>query len=58
MHDCILPRFSSTKQDKEAWDILQTSYQGMEKEKTAKLKILRRYFETMSMKDSNIVHSF
>jgi hypothetical protein len=32
-------------------DILQTSYQGMDKVKTSKLQILKRDFETVSMKD-------
>jgi hypothetical protein len=45
MHEYILPRVASAK---EAWDTLQTSYQGMVKVKTAKLQILRRDFETMS----------
>jgi hypothetical protein len=40
MHESILPRVKSTKQDKEAWDILQTSYQGMDKVKISKLQIL------------------
>jgi hypothetical protein len=58
MHESILPRVASTKKAKEAWDILQTTYQGMDKVKTAKLQILRRDFETMSMKDSDTVDSF
>ena len=58
MHESILLRVSSTNQAKEAWDTLQNCYQGMDKVKTAKLHILRRYFETMSMKDSNTVDSF
>jgi hypothetical protein len=45
MHESILPRFSSTKQAKEAWDILQTSYQGMEKVKNTKLHILEEIFK-------------
>jgi len=43
---------------KEAWDILQTSYQCMDKFKISKLQILRRDFETLSMKDSDSVDSF
>jgi hypothetical protein len=39
-------------------DILQTSYQGMDKDKTSKLQILRRVFETFSMKDKYSVDSF
>jgi len=57
IHESILTRVASTKQAKEAWDILQTSYQGMDKFKTSKIKILRRYFETLSMKDSYSVDS-
>ena len=55
MHESILPRFSSEKKAKEVWDILQTSYQGMDKVKSSKLQILRRYFETLSMKDADSV---
>jgi len=58
MHENILPRVGSTKKDKEERDILQTSYQGMEKVKTSKLQILRRYFETLSMKDTYSIDSF
>jgi hypothetical protein len=47
MHETILPRVASTKKYKEAWDILQNSYQGMDKVKTSKLQILRRDFETL-----------
>jgi hypothetical protein len=58
MHESILPRVVAENQAKEACDTLKTSYQGMDKEKTAKLHILRRDFETMSMKDSDTVDSF
>jgi hypothetical protein len=58
MDERIVPRVASTKKDKEAWDILQTSYQGMRKVNISKLQILRRDFETMSMKDTDSVDSF
>jgi hypothetical protein len=58
MHESILPRVASTKKSKESWDILQTYYQGMDKFKTSKLQILRRDFETLSMKDTYSVESF
>ena len=58
MHESILLRVASTKQAKEAWDILQTSYQGMEKVKNSKLQILRRDFETLSIKYTGSVDSF
>jgi hypothetical protein len=37
MHERIIPRVSSEKKAKEAWDILQAYYQGMDKVKTSKL---------------------
>ena len=58
MHESILPRFSSVEKSKEACDILQTSYKGMDKVNTSKLQILRRDFETLSMKDTDSVDSF
>jgi hypothetical protein len=58
MHERIDPRVASTKKANKAWDILQASYQGMDKVKTSKLKILRRYFENLSMKDIDLVDSF
>eukprot|EP00253_Pinus_taeda_P017123 PITA_17123 len=42
----------------QAWDTLQTTYQGMEKLKTTKLQMLRRDFETLCMKESENVDSF
>ena len=58
MHESIVRRVASTKQAKKAWDILQNSYRGMEKFKTSKLQILRRDFETLSMKDTHSIDSF
>jgi hypothetical protein len=37
IHESILPRVASSNKDKEAWDTLQTYYQGMDKVKTTKL---------------------
>lgn len=56
--ESIFPRIAAAKNSKEAWDILKTAYQGMEKVKTAKLQILRRYFETLCMKESETIDSF
>jgi hypothetical protein len=58
MHESILPRVASTKQVKKAWGILQNYYQGMDKVKTSKSQIIRRDFETLSMKDTYSVESF
>ena len=51
MHESILPRIAAKTNAKEAWDTLETSYQGLDKVKTSKLQILRRYFESLTMKD-------
>ena len=58
MHEIILPRVATKNIAKKSWDTLGTTYQGLEKVKTSKLQILRRDFESMSMKDSNSVDSF
>ena len=39
-------------------DTLETAYQGLDKVKTSKLQILRRDFESLSMKDSENVDTF
>jgi hypothetical protein len=44
MNESTLLRVSSTNKAKEAWDILQTSYQGMNKVEISKLQILTRDF--------------
>jgi hypothetical protein len=58
MHESILPRFASANQAKEEWHILQTSYQGMDKVNTSRLQIIRRDFETLSMKETDSIDSF
>ena len=58
MHESILLRVATTTTAKQAWDTLQTSYQGFDKVKTSKLQILRRDFESLSMKDLETVDTF
>jgi len=41
-----------------AWDILETSYQGVSKVKTVKLQNLRRDFKNLKMKDNESVDTF
>ena len=50
IHESIFPRIVAATKSKEAWDILKTTFQGMEKVKTTKLQMLRRDFETLHMK--------
>ena len=58
MHESILPRVAAAITAKQAWDTLGTTYQGLDKVKTSKLQIIRRDFESLSMKDSKSVDSF
>ena len=58
MHESILPRVEAKANAKQAWDTLETAYQGLDKVKTSKLQILRRDFESLSMKDSETVDTF
>ena len=58
MHESILPRVVANTNAKQAWDTLETTYQGLDKVRTSKLHILRRDFESLSMKDSKTVDSF
>ena len=58
MHECIVPRVAVAITTKKAWDTLETSYQSFDKVKTSKLQILRRDFESLSMKETKWVDSF
>ena len=57
VHESIFSRVAATAKSKEAWDTLQTTYQGMEKVKTVKLQMMRRYFETLCMKEFDNIGS-
>ena len=58
MHERILPRVATKITAKQAWDTLETAYHGMDKVNTSKLYILRRYFESLPLKDIESVDSF
>ena len=58
MHESILPRVAAKTNAKQAWDTLETAYQGLEKVRTSKLQILRIDFESLSMKDSETIDTF
>ena len=58
MHESILPRVAAKTNAKQARDTLETAYQGLDKVRTSKLQILRRDFESLSMKDSENVDTF
>ena len=52
MHETILLRLAVNNTAKKGCDTLETSYQGLDKVTTSNLQILRRDFESMSMKDT------
>ena len=58
MHKNRPLRVEIVQQYKDAWDTLKTSYQGIAKVKIAKLQILRRYFQNMSMKYLDVIGYF
>ena len=58
MHESILPRAATSINAKQEWDTLETAYQGLGKVKNSKLQILRRDFESLSMKDLELVDLF
>ncbi|KAD4385873.1 hypothetical protein E3N88_26042 [Mikania micrantha] len=55
VHDSIFSRIPASSTAKHAWDVLQTEYQGDSKVKTVKLQGLRREFETLQMKDNELI---
>jgi hypothetical protein len=58
LDDSVVRRIKPTTTTKQAWDILETSYQGTIKVKISKLQTLRREFENLQMKDSNSIEQF
>ena len=58
MDDSIFPRIASITKSKDAWDILETVYQGLSKVKVTKLQTLREKFENMQMNDTHNVDQF
>ena len=58
MQESMLPRVVEKTNAKQAWDTLETSYKGLDKVRTSKMKILRRGFESVSMKDSETIDLF
>ena len=58
VHESVFPRIATANTSREAWQTLKTSYQGMERVKTAKLQLLRKDFENLRMKESDNINSF
>ena len=58
VEESIFSKISATTNAYQAWEILATTYQGVEKVKNAKLQILRKRFESLQMKDTETVDQF
>lgn len=58
MEESIFPKVAAATRSKQAWDSLQTAYQGTSKVIMAKLQILKRDFKNLQMKDSDSIDSF
>jgi hypothetical protein len=58
LDDSVVGRIKPATTAKQAWDILETTYQGTSKVKIAKLQALRREFENLQMKDSDSIDQF
>ena len=58
MYESRLPRVATKINAKQEWDTLESTYEGLDKVKTSKLQILRRDFESLSMKETESVDSF
>ena len=51
-------KISNAKTAKDAWEILQKSFQGVEKVKKVRLQVLRGEFENLKMKSSENIGEF
>ena len=58
LSESIFPNISNIESSKKDSNTLETCYQGVNKVKNVKLQKLRRDFENLKMKDSEIVDSF
>ena len=58
LDDSVVGRIKPATTTKQAWDILETAYQGTSKVKIAKLQAVRREFENLQMKDSYSIDQF
>ena len=58
LSESIFPKITSVDSSNKSWDTLETCYQGATKVKNVKLQNLRRDFENLKMKDSEIVDNF
>ncbi|XP_052184346.1 uncharacterized protein LOC127796307 [Diospyros lotus] len=58
VHETVFSKIAAATTAREAWTILQQSFQGSKKVLTVKLQSLRRDFETLNMKSGESVQDF
>lgn len=58
VHDDVFSRIAAAATAKQAWVLLRNEYQGDNKVKMVRLQGLRRDFETIQMKDGEVVSDF
>jgi hypothetical protein len=58
LDDSVVGRIKLATTAKQAWEILETTYQGTIKVKIAKLQALRREFENLQLKDPDSIDQF
>ena len=58
LDDLPVGRIKAATIAKQAWDILETTYEGTSKAKISKLQALRREFENLQVKDYDSIDQF
>ncbi|XP_076902167.1 uncharacterized protein LOC143556814 [Bidens hawaiensis] len=58
VHDDVVSRIAAAATAKQAWVLLRNEYQGDDKVRMVRLQGLRREFETIQMKDGEVVSDF
>lgn len=58
VEESIFEKISNAKSSKEAWEILQKSFQGVDKAKKVRLQALRAEFENLKMKTTETVADY
>jgi len=56
--EIVFEKISSATTSKEAWEMLQRSYEGDEKVKSVRLQALRGEFESLKMKDYESISDY